>query len=197
MLTVLLASTISAMVPAPVAARIGDPPRDRGQFTGAYGGMRFQPGAMNQSASLMWGGGGGVHFGHRFFIGGAGYASLQYFSFLRDSGGDRYGIHTAYGGGELGWSFIQSGKIDFHVKTLLGGGQACLYREGAQGACIDRTDLFVAQPEAGMFVRLGPVFRLGATLGYRFTVADDWRVEPTNWSMAGPVGTLSMEWGWF
>jgi hypothetical protein len=198
MLPSLLALTLTAIGPThPVAAKWGEPIKDHGKFTGAYGGLRLQPGSMNQSAVLMWGGGGGVHFSHRFFIGGAGYASVQYFSFLEDRGGKDYGIHAAYGGGEVGWSFFKSGKIDLHVKTLLGGGQACLYEEGREGTCVDRTNLFVAQPETGMFVRLGPVFRLGATVGYRFTVADEWRVKPRNWAMAGFVGTLSMEWGWF
>lgn len=201
MITGLLALTLTAVVPPhPVPAKFGkwgDPVQDKGKFTGAYGGLRFQPGAMNRNGALLWGGGGGVHFGHRFFIGGAGYAQMQFFSFLYDKGGNRYGIQTAYGGGELGWSFIKSGMIDFHAKTLIGGGVACLYPEGQKTNCVDTTRMFVAQPEAGIFVRLGPVFRLGATAGYRFTVADEWRVKPTNWSMAGPVGTLSMEWGWF
>lgn len=198
MLSGLLTLTLTAVVPpAPVAAKIGDPVQDRGQFTGAYGGLRLQPGAMNQSATLLWGGGGGVHFGHRFFIGGAGYASVQYFSFLEDKSGNRYGIHSAYGGGEIGYSFIKTGMIDFNVKSLFGGGQACLYREGEETSCVDRVDMFVAQPEAGVYVRLGPVFRLGVSAGYRFTVNDEWKVKPRNWAMAGPVGTLSMEWGWF
>lgn len=152
-------------------------------LTGGWGGTQTAITSFNGEFSTLQGGFGGAEINKNFFIGGGGYTTrlLDNIDQLTDT------YEMSYRGLMLGYA-VKSHKVVHPQATLLVGGG--WQQEEGFGA----SDIFVAQPAAGVEINVFRWFRVGLHGGYRFVVDDQFTATDNTFS--GGYGSVSFKFGW-
>jgi len=90
-------------------------------------------------------------------------------------------------------AYVRGKRVAGTLGGLLGGGGGCV-QDPENGRCADKTAFFVGEPRAGLRVVLAPIVRLHLAVGYRLVAARTW-LGPQN--LGGPMGSVTLEFGWF
>ena len=195
--------------PQPSSSVSPEVPRRSHPRLGGFAGVVIRPTAIGRDFGLLLGGGGGLTY-DRYFFGGAGYTLMA--STTRrtwgtwgdlgiDPGGPRpqlplrSQLDLEYGGLFFGVSALRRGNVDLSAKVFAGIGRACVDLDEVYN-CHLLTPIFVGEPELLVYFHLARVFRLGLSAGYRFVATGEWP-GPRNFELAGPHGSLLLEFGWF
>ena len=174
---------------------------ERERPVGGFGGLRLRFAGVGNDFGFFMGGGGGAIFAGRFMIGGEGLGMVAFAGSAgtRTINGERktLALTMGYGGLKLGWIFARARFLDFAILALVGGGGAAIDdAPRPESPYIDSTRMFVAEPEAVMYIKVARVFRLGVSASYRFVAHQRWG-GPSGASLMGPAGAIILDWGLF
>jgi hypothetical protein len=143
--------------------------------------------------STLIGAYGGWVFGGQLLVGAGGYWQAN----------ETFGTHLTYGGPVVQWRLFPTSAVGLNLHALVGGGYVyadycCGYgyptpvAKGGKGGYYgypyywDNDVFFVAEPEAQIVFRFGPLVRLQAGAGYRATSAN---------GLSGASGSISVSFG--
>lgn len=176
------------------------PPRPR--FVSGYGGFVLRFGGLSGRVGSFTGVRGGILLGRRLSIGAAYYGlRRRYNGTILDEYDNPMALDLDYGGGTIGLSAAVWSRGELELKTLIGGGTACIgYVYGGRGrlpgGCVERVSFFAIEPGATLYFNVANWVRLGLEGGYRFATRYEWS-EPNHFRLSGAYFGMNFEFGWF
>ncbi len=186
----------AAQTPPPRSANQGGPMTVEQLETYYAVGPELRVTSLGDDTATLLGGNAGVYVG-KILVGAAFYTAVN--------GEHHEGL--TYGGGIVGWQPWASRRFGVDVRSLIGFGHGTTMqtfsvttrdRRGSvvgtrEATGLASSDLFIAEPQAGLLVGLTKNMRLNVGAGYRFANAE----HVDNDRFSGATGSIALEIGHF
>lgn len=166
--------------------------------SGGFGGPVMQFSHINDEFAYYFGGGGGVIFNQRLFIGGYGLGLSTEHNWAISEGvfDSRDKLSFRHGGGWIGYNFLPEKPVHFSTSLKIGSGsyERELFIAGEYVETED-FEVLVLSPDLGVELNFFSWFKLGINLGYQYVHNPNNQLNSSR--LNAFTGNLALKFGYF
>jgi len=158
-----------------------------------FGGPIFEFSSIDGDVVVSTGGGGAAVFDN-FFLGGYGLGDTDLDNKFWD--GNTYDVEYSHGGLWLGYTADRQDMLHWTASLRMGWGEIEARNLSENGERFDDA-VFVLTPMAGGEVNITHWFKMGASVGFRWTAGANKLFDYSNSDFSSAMGQLVLKFGWF
>ncbi len=162
-------------------------------FISGFGGPIFEFSSVDGDVAVATGGGGAAIFDN-FFLGGYGLGISDLDNKIWQ--GETYEVDMGHGGLWMGYISNRTDLVHWTTSLRIGWGSIeARDLEGIRGTVDD--GIFVLTPMAGGEINITHWFRIGGSIGYRWTAGANQLFDYDDGDFSSIMGQLVLKFGWF